>query len=172
MRQAQKVRRMIELTMLLALGIVFHYAEGLIELPAIPGVRFGFANIIGLICLYIFGAKEMLEINLGRVVFASLLNGRLFSTGFFLSLSGVLLCSLVSIVAKHLNKFSILGISVLSGVFHGVGQILCVMVIYNTSAMIYYLPVLTLAAIPTGLFTGYIAYLVLKHTKGGLKNGY
>lgn len=169
--QGKKVRRMIELTMLLALGVVLHYAEGLVELPAIPGVRFGFANIIGLICLYIYGPKEMIEINLGRVVFASLLNGRLFSTGFFLSLSGVTLCSIVSIIAKKMNKFSILGVSILSGVFHGVGQILAVMVIYNTSAMIYYLPVLTLAAIPTGLFTGYIAYLVLLHTKGGIKYG-
>jgi len=169
--QGKKVRKMTELTMLLALGVVLHYAEGLIELPAIPGVRFGFANIIGLICLHIYGPKEMLEINFGRVVFASLLNGRLFSTGFFLSLSGVALCSIVSIIVWKIGKFSILGISVLSGVFHGVGQILAVMVIYNTSAMIYYLPVLTLAAIPTGLFTGYIAYFVLLHTKGGIKNG-
>ena len=159
--QGKKVRKMTELTMLLALGVVLHYAEGLIELPAIPGVRFGFANIIGLICLHIYG----------RVVFASLLNGRLFSTGFFLSLSGVALCTIISIIVWKIGKFSILGISVLSGVFHGVGQILAVMVIYNTSAMIYYLPVLTLAAIPTGLFTGYIAYLVLLHTKGGIKNG-
>lgn len=172
MNQGRKVRKMIELTMLLALGVVLHYAEGLIELPAIPGVRFGFANIIGLICLYLYGPKEMIEINLGRVLFASLLNGRFLSTGFFLSLSGVILCSLASICAKRWAKFSILGISVLSGVFHGIGQILAVMVIYNTSAMIYYLPVLTLAAIPTGLFTGYIAYLVLLHIKGGMINGH
>lgn len=172
MSQGKKVRRMIELTMLLALGVVLHYAEGLIELPAVPGVRFGFANIIGLMCLYLYGPKEMFEINLGRVLFASLLNGRFLSTGFFLSLSGVILCSVASVIAKKVTKLSILGISVLSGVFHGVGQILAVMVIYNTSAMIYYLPVLTLAAIPTGLFTGYIAYLVLLHTKGGIENGH
>lgn len=168
MKQAKKVRRMVELTMMLALGIVFHYAEGLIELSTLPGVRFGFANIIGLMCLYIYGPKEMFEINFARVVFASLLNGRLFSTGFFLSLSGVILCSLASVIAYKRHKLSILGVSILSGVFHGIGQILCVMVIYNTSAMVYYLPVLTLAAIPTGLFTGYIAHLVLKHTKGGI----
>ena len=99
--QGKKVRKMTELTMLLALGVVLHYAEGLIELPAIPGVRFGFANIIGLICLHIYGPKEMLEINFGRVVFASLLNGRLFSTGFFLSLSGVALCTIISIIYSN-----------------------------------------------------------------------
>lgn len=169
MRTSKRIRRMIELTMLLALGVIFHYVEGMIELPAIPGVRFGFANIIGLICLYIYGPKEMFQINLGRVVFGSLLSGRIFSTGFFLSLSGVLLCSIISAIAYKKTPLSIFGVSVLSGVTHGIGQILCVMVIYNTIAMIYYLPVLTLAAIPTGLFTAYIAYLVLKHIKGGIR---
>lgn len=165
----KNVRRMTELTMLLALGVIFHYIEGFIELPSIPGVRFGFANIIGLICLYIYGPKEMFQINLGRVVFGSLLSGRFLSTGFFLSLCGVISCSFISMIAKKKTPLSIFGISVLSGVFHGIGQILCVMVIYNTVAMIYYLPILTLTAIPTGLFTGYVAYLVLKHIRGGIK---
>lgn len=165
----KNVRKMTTLTMLLALGVIFHYVEGMIELPSIPGVRFGFANIIGLICLFLFGPKEMFQINLGRVVFGSLLSGRIFSTGFFLSLSGVLLCSIVSAIAYKKVPFSIFGLSVLSGVMHGIGQILCVMVIYNTVAMIYYLPVLTLSAIPTGLFTAYIANLVLKHIKGGVR---
>lgn len=165
----RNVRKMTRLTMLLALGVIFHYVEGMIELPSIPGVRFGFANIIGLIALYMFGPKEMFQINLGRVVFGSLLSGRFLSTGFFLSLSGVTLCSIISAIAYKKSKFSIFGISVLSGVFHGIGQIACVMVIYNTVAMIYYLPVLTLSAVPTGLFTGYVAYLVLKHIRGGVK---
>lgn len=165
MRSSKRVRHMMELTMLLALGVIFHYIEGMIELPAIPGVRLGFANIIGLIGLYIYGTKEMFQINLGRVVFGSLLSGRIFSTGFFLSLSGVLLCSVVSAIAHKKTPLSIFGLSVLSGVMHGVGQILCVMFIYGTVKMVYYLPILTLAAIPTGLFTAYIAYLVLKHLK-------
>lgn len=169
MKSSKRIKRMIELTMLLALGVIFHYIEGLIELPAIPGVRLGFANIIGLICLYIYGPKEMFEINLGRVVFGSLLSGSIFSTGFFLSLSGVLLCSIVSAIAYKKTSLSIFGLSVLSGVMHGVGQIICVMFIYDTVNMIYYLPILTLTAIPTGLFTAYIAYLVLKHMKRGNK---
>lgn len=165
----RNVRKMTTLTMLLALGVIFHYVEGMIELPSIPGVRFGFANIIGLIALYVLGPKEMFQINLSRVVFGSLLSGRFLSTGFFLSLCGVISCSLISVYAYKKSPLSIFGLSVLSGVFHGIGQILCVMVIYNTTAMIYYLPVLTLSAVPTGLFTGYVAYLVLKHIKGGIK---
>lgn len=167
MNSSKRISHMIYLTMLLALGVVFHMAEGLITLPTIPGVRFGFANVIGLMALYSEDGKTMFEINLARVLFASLLSGSFLSTGFYLSLCGVTLCTIVSILAKATKKFSILGVSMISGIFHGIGQILAVMVIYKTTAMVLYLPVLTLTAIPTGLFTGYIAYLVLKNTKKG-----
>ena len=51
----RKIHKMMRLTMLLALAIILHYAESMIELPAIPGIRLGFANIMGLIALYMFG---------------------------------------------------------------------------------------------------------------------
>jgi len=163
----KKVYKMMRMTMLLALAIILHYAESLIELPAVPGVRLGFANIMGLIALYIYGPAEMLQVNYGRVIIASLLNGRIFTTGFWLSLMGVTLASIASIIFKKITKCSILGISIISGVFHGLGQIILVCYIYQQIGMIYYLPVLTLAAIPTGLFTGYIAYLTLNRLKIG-----
>ena len=59
-----KTRRLLMITMLVALGVIFHYAESLIELPGIPGVRLGFANIVGLIALYLFGFRTMVEVNL------------------------------------------------------------------------------------------------------------
>ncbi len=162
----KKVQRITRLSMLLAVGIILHFAEGMIELPAIPGVRLGFANIVGLIVLYIFGGKEMVMINLFRVFFASLLNGRLFSIGFWLSLTGVMLSTFMCLLFKKFTKMSIFGISVVSATFHGIGQILAVMFLYKQFAMVYYLPILTLAAIPTGLFTALIAYQVLKRVKG------
>lgn len=171
MTSSKRIRKMVMMTMLLALGVILHFAEGMVELPSIPGVRLGFANVIGLITLYLYGPREMMEINLGRVVFGSLLSGRIFSTGFFLSLSGVIVCSLASVIAYRYTKLSTLGVSVLSSATHGVGQMIAVIFIYNTKAMIYYLPILTLTSIPTGLFTGYIAYLVTKHLKGGIHYG-
>jgi Predicted membrane protein len=161
----KKVYKMMQMTMLLSMAIILHYAESMIELPAIPGIRLGFANIIGLLTLYMYGPVEMIEINFGRVLLASLLNGRIFTTGFWLSVSGVALATIVSILFKKYTKCSILGISIMSGVFHGIGQIALICYIYQQIGMIYYLPVLTLVAIPTGLFTGYIAYLTLKRLK-------
>lgn len=158
-----KTRRLLMITMLVALGVIFHYAESLIELPGIPGVRLGFANIVGLIALYLFGFRTMVEVNLGRVLFASLLNGRLLTIGFFLSLGGTVLAMLVSGWAKRYTHCSVLGVSMLQAAFHGLGQVLVVMGIYSQSAMVFYLPVLMILAIPTGLFTGYIAHLVIQH---------
>lgn len=162
-----KTRKMMRITMLVALGVILHFAEGMIELPSFPGVRLGFANIVGLIAFYMFGFKEMVEVNFFRVLFASLLNGRLLTTGFFLSLSGVCCSIIASYLAKKYTKCSIIGVSMIQACFHGIGQILCVILIYSQKAMIHYLPILTLASIPTGIFTGYIAYLVLKHLKQG-----
>lgn len=158
-----KTNKMVMMTMLVALGVIFHYAESLIELPGIPGIRLGFANVVGLIALYLFGVSAMVEVNLGRVVFASLLSGRLLTIGFFLSFGGCVMAMLASILAKRFTRCSVLGVSMLQSAFHGLGQVLTVMYIYSQSAMIYYLPILLGAAIPTGLFTGYIAYLVLQH---------
>ena len=166
----RKIHKMMRLTMLLALAIILHYAESMIELPAIPGIRLGFANIMGLIALYMFGPLEMIGVNYGRVILASLLNGRIFTTGFWLSLTGVSLATGSAILFKKFSKCSILGVSIISGVFHGIGQILIVCYIYQQIGMIYYLPILTIVAIPTGLFTGYIAYLTLTRLKlGGIK---
>lgn len=93
-------KRMTTITMLIALSIVFHMVESMIPVPVpIPGFKLGLANIVGLIALYLYGARVMLEVNLMRVVFASLLRGVLFGTGFWLSLCGVILSSLACIIA-------------------------------------------------------------------------
>ena len=99
MNRRKRVRRMMILTMLLAMSIVFHMLEPSLPLP-IPGVKLGLANILGLIALYMFGWREMLSINFGRVLIASLLRGIIFGTGFWLSLSGVALSSLTVIILK------------------------------------------------------------------------
>ncbi len=162
-----KTKRLTRVALLTGLGCILHIAEGMITLPALPGIRLGFANVVGLICLYAEGWQMMFAVNLMRVLFASLLSGSFLSTGFFLSLSGALLSCVVLALAKDRLPLSILGMSVLSAASHGLGQVLMVMFIYKTPAMISYLPILLISAIPTGLFTGYLSHLVLKYLKGG-----
>jgi len=164
MKRRRSARRLTLMTMLLAMSILLHMVEPALPIP-VPGVKLGLANIVGLITLFLFGVKEMVTVNVMRVVMASLLRGILFGTGFWLSLSGVMLSTIVTILLYKQNKLSKIGLSVASGAFHGIGQIGALILINNTVMMIYWLPMLWFSSVPTGYVTGTLSVQVLKRLK-------
>lgn len=147
--------------MLLAMSIVFHMIEPVIPMP-IPGVKLGLANIFGLIALFLFGTKEMLGINFMRVIIASLLRGIIFGTGFWLSLSGVALSSIMVVLFYRYSKLSLVGLSMVAATFHNVGQILAIIMIWSSIFLIYWLPPMIWLSIPTGILTGTLAKEAIK----------
>lgn len=159
-----KTKRMTTITMLIAISILFQLVEAMIPVPVpIPGFKLGLANIVGLITLYLFNGKIMLEVNLMRVILAALLRGTLFGTGFWLSLSGMILSTLVMIVAYKKSPLSMYGVSVAGSVFHSIGQVAAITFIYNQFFMQAILPILILLAIPTGIFMAFIGKSVVKN---------
>lgn len=164
MKRLSPTRRLTLITMLLAMSILLHMIEPSLPI-AVPGVKLGLANILGLVALYLFGVKEMFTLNFMRVLIASLLRGILFGTGFWLSLGGVLLSSLASVLLKKFTKLSPIGVSVGSSAFHGLGQILALIYINSTVMMVYWLPLLWFSAVPTGLITGALSVQVLKRLR-------
>lgn len=162
-----KTKRMTTITMLIAISILFHMVESMIPVPIlIPGFKLGLANVVGLIALYLFDSKVMFEVNIMRVLLASLLRGTLFGTGFYLSLCGVLLSSLICVIVKKKTPMSIYGVSVAGSVFHSIGQVIAVTFIYNQFFMQAVLPILVLLAIPTGLCIALIASNVVNRLHG------
>lgn len=158
----KNTKRMMNITMLIAISILFHLIESMIPIPLpIPGFKLGLANIVGLIALYLYDAKVMLGVNLLRVILASLLRGMIFSAGFWLSISGIVLSSLATIIAKRYTPMSTFGVSCASSAFHVVGQVIAVTILYNQFLMGALLPILLILSIPTGLVIGYIAKAVL-----------
>lgn len=158
-----KTKRMMYVTMLIAISILFHLVEAMIPLPLpIPGFKLGLANIVGLVALYMYDAKIMLTVNTMRVLLASLMRGILFAPGFWLSLSGILLSSLAAMVAKRYSSMTIFGVSAASSAFHVIGQVIAVTILYSQFLMGALLPILLLLSIPTGLLTGLMAQQVLK----------
>ena len=154
---------MTQITMLVALSIMFHMVESMIPVPVpIPGFKLGLANIVGLAALYLFDVKVMIEVNLMRVIFASLLRGVLFGTGFWLSICGVILSSIATAIAYKKSPMSIYGVSVCGSVFHAIGLVIAVTFIYSQFFMQAVLPLLILAGIPTGLLIAVIADQVLR----------
>lgn len=158
-----KTKKMTTITMLVALSVLFHMVESMIPLPIpVPGFRLGLANIVGLIALYLFDFKIMMGVNLTRVVFASLLKGALFGTGFWLSLCGVILSSLACLLTKKFTSMSIYGVSVAGSIFHAVGQVIMVTFIYQQFFMQAILPLLIVLGIPSGLFIAFLADSVVE----------
>ena len=103
----------------------------------------------------------MLAVSLMRVLFVSLLQGTLFATSFWLSLSGVLLSCAAMSIARRCRCFSIYGVSVLGSVFHCIGQVIAVSWIYRQFFMQALLPLLCALGVLSGLLIGALAHQVL-----------
>lgn len=159
---SKTIRKITQLSLFLAMGIILNIVESLIPLPiSIPGVKLGLANTIGLVILYYYSPKEYAYIGFLRVLVVGLLKTGIFSISFFLSLSGWFISTLVAIILYYFKKFSIFGLSCASAVFHGIGQILVVMLIYDSAGLILYLPILMLSGVISGTLTALVTSLVL-----------
>ena len=134
---------------LTALAMIFSYIESLIP---IPGVKLGIANIAIISVLYLLGSGQALLVNLLRITLTAVLFGNFNS--FLFSMAGGMLSLLVMVILKKSGHFSIVGVSVAGGVFHNVGQITAAVLLMDTTAIYYYLPVLLIFGIVTGIIIG------------------
>ena len=154
-----EIKKMTQLAMLLALAIILSIIENMIPIfnGAIPGIKLGLANVITLLVLYLFNAKDAFLIAILRVVLVSILNTGLFSINFFFSLGGALFSLGAMIVLKKISSLSIVGVSIAGSFFHTLGQILVAYLILQNDALFYYFPIMALLSIVTGFITGLIS---------------
>lgn len=144
--------------MLLALSIVLGIVESMFPIIGgnIPGIKLGLANIITIITLYTYGLKETLCIAILRVILTGILRTGLFSTTFCFSLSGALL-SVFAMTLFQKTKLSIIGVSIIGSIFHTIGQILTAIILFDLSNLMYYLPIMILCAVGTGILIGILS---------------
>ena len=156
------VRKIALVGILSSIAIVLSIAESFIPSIGIPGVKIGLANIVILIVLYEIGIKEAIFVNLLRVVITGLVRGTFLSMGFLMSLTGAVL-SLGIMILFYLvfKKFSIVSVSVVGSVFHVFGQIVVAIFYLGTAYIIFYLPIIAISAIITGVFVGIAAKLII-----------
>lgn len=159
----KNLKRICILSMLLAMAIVLNMVETLIPI-FIPGVKLGLANIIILIMLYEFKPTEALIVNLLRVIIVGLIRSTLLSPTFLMSLTGGILSYLLMLLFSRGKIFSPIGVSVLGAVGHTVGQIVIAIILLDTTAVVYYLPLIALLSVLTGVFSGILARAYLKRS--------
>ena len=147
-----------------ALALIFSYVETLIPIHiGIPGVKLGLANLIVVIALYRMGVREAYVLSVVRVILAGFLFGNLFAILY--SLAGGLLSLTVMVFFKKTEKFSVLGVSMAGAVFHNIGQLIMAAIVLERLSITYYLPVLMISGIVTGLLIGIVANEMLKRVR-------
>jgi heptaprenyl diphosphate synthase len=151
-----KLRKLIFIALMISAAIVLSIIESAISTAffIIPGVKLGLANIITLVILYVYGAKDAAVVVLLRIFLVSLIYSGLFTPPSLLSFAGGVFAVVTMVLIKKANRFSIIGVSVAGSLMHMVGQILMAMVVLETSALIYYLPYMLLLSVPAGIVTG------------------
>ncbi|HIV53524.1 MAG TPA: Gx transporter family protein [Candidatus Mediterraneibacter norwichensis] len=144
-----------------ALALIFSYVELLIPINfGIPGAKLGLANLVIVIVLYKTDWKEALLLSVVRIILAGFLFGNLF--GILYSLAGGILSLAVMTLLKKTGAFSVIGVSMAGGVSHNVGQLIIAMLVVETYAVGYYLPVLLITGLITGTLIGIAGREMLK----------
>ncbi len=157
------VRKIALLGILTAATIIIAVIESFIPSIGIPGVKLGLANIMILVILYELGILDAIVVNLSRVVLVGVIRGTIFTMGFLMSLTGAVM-SLGIMILFYLivKKFSVIGVSVIGSLFHVIGQILIAWIFLETSYILYYLPIIAISAIITGVLVGVVAQIIIK----------
>lgn len=161
-----KNEKMVYLSLLVAQALILGMVERMLPVPFIcPGAKLGLANIITVIALYRFDFTEALTIVILRVVLLAAFGGSVSS--FLYSLSGGLLSLLAMYLTMKLfgNYVSTIGVSVIGGIFHNIGQIIVASLVVQNIHMLFYFPILIITGIGTGIFVGITSRMLLSHLR-------
>lgn len=147
-----------------SLAILMGYIEFMIPISfAVPGMKLGLANSVTIMALYIMDTKSAFFISLIRVTVSALL----FNTfaGLLYSLSGAILSLCIMALFKHIKSISIVGISILGGISHNIGQLVTACAVVNNIKLMYNLPLLLISGAITGFLIGVSAKNCIKYLK-------
>ena len=158
-------KRLVTLSIFLSISIVLSIVESFIPSISVPGAKLGLANIMTLVILNLYGEKDAFLIVILRIFLVALLRGTIGAPAFFLSLSGGFLAYFMMVLFNKLKIFSIVGVSIMGSLGHSLGQVLMAMIILSLPELVYYFPLLFLIAVPTGIFTGFVAKKFIEISK-------
>ena len=116
-------------------------------------------NVRRLVLLGAFTAM----VSLVRVFLSAILFGTALTLAY--SLAGAVLSLAAMAILKKLGLFSEVGVSIAGAVLHNLGQILVAVIVLRTAEIGYYMIILTLTGILSGVFVGLVGSLLTKYIK-------
>ena len=160
------VRRLTRAALLTAIALTIFMAEAQLPAPVpIPGVKLGLANIITVYAMYLLGPADTLLILISRIFLGAVFSGQMMTLLYSLGGGLVSFCAML-LLRRIFDEEQLWLVSPISAVCHNLGQLLVAAAVMQTWAVLAYLPYLILAAIISGLFTGWCTqFLVRRLTK-------
>jgi heptaprenyl diphosphate synthase len=158
-----KTKRIALLGVLTSVALVLSYLEAM--LPPIstmaPGIKMGLPNLIIIFVLYKFGFKEAATVSFIRVfIVAAFFGGNIMTLAY--SVAGAVLSLLLMTLFKKINLFSMVGVSILGGISHNLGQVLVAIFLFDTIQIGYYMIILTITGTIAGVVIGVISSILAK----------
>lgn len=158
-----KTNKLTLCAILASVAIVLGYVESLLPVPiAIPGIKWGFGNIVILGALYLLDTRYAFFIMLVKVMASVLLF--MSPSAFLYSLSGGVLSVLIMVILKK-SDLHIINVSVSGGIFHNIGQLFMASLVMRTFGVFYYLPVLIISGAVSAVVNGVLTGIILKRIK-------
>lgn len=157
-------KKYVTLGFLLAVSMILAYIESFIPFTiGIPGIKLGLPNLAVVLLLYTYGYKEALSVNLLRILLTGFLFGNMYSIIY--ALAGAVCSFCLMLLFKKIGAFSVIGVSIIGGVAHNIGQTLIAMIVVENFAPLLYLPILLIAGIVTGFLIGVVSMRVMGYFK-------
>lgn len=145
----------------IALAFIFSYIESQIPIPfPIPGIKLGLANLVVIIAIYGIGSKEAFVLSMVRILLVGITFRDPFSLVF--SFAGGLMSWTSMVTLKKLKLFSMIGISIIGGIAHNIGQIIVAIIYVNNTSLVFYLPFLMISGVVGGTLIGMLGAIVIK----------
>ena len=151
--------------LLASLMLVFGLIERQFPLTMIaPGVKLGLANSVLLYSLYMLGKRQSVVLMLLKALMSWLIYMNM--TSMLYSLAGGVLSMLAMMALMRVKDVSVIGVSAVGAVFFNIGQVIMAAIVLNSPMLaVTYLPVLMVSGVVTGVLTGTVAKMVMKHLK-------
>lgn len=153
---------MTELGVLTGIALIIFIIEQRIpNLVPIPGVKLGLANIITVYAVYQYRAHETAMVVCTRVFLGAVFGGNI--SALLYSLSGGLCCLAgMLLLRRWIPQRQLCLCSIFGAIFHNIGQMAAAVCVMRTTAVLAYLPILTVSGCIAGAFTGLCAMFVLR----------
>ena len=160
-----KTRELTRMALLCAIALTIFMVEA--QLPAltpVPGIKLGLSNIVTVYAVFVLGPKQAAAILACRVFLGAVFSGQM-STILYSGAGGALALAVTVLVRRALTTKQIWIAGVLGAIAHSVGQMVVAVWVSGTPGLAAYLPVMILAGLVSGTFTGLCAQFLVERLK-------